>query len=321
MRAANTSVHAGVRGGWLATPMTLWRFSRPHTLVGTTVSILGIYVIAAAELPGVALGDGLADLALAVLAGAAVNVYIVGLNQCEDVEIDRINKPTLPIAAGLLSLRAAWHLVIGCGVVALGLAVTQGWVEMVAVAAALVIGTAYSSPPLRLKRFPAVAAASISIVRACVVNVGVYLHFADSLGGRGELSPLPGPIIALTLFVLPFSFAIAVLKDVPDEEGDRRFRIATFTVRLGPSAAFRIGMAALTFGYVGMALLGPFTLESASPLVLALGHLACLAALWRLAVRVQPSDTVSFTGFYMQVWALFFAEYMLMAAAVLADRA
>jgi homogentisate phytyltransferase/homogentisate geranylgeranyltransferase len=296
----------------------MWRFSRPHTLVGTTVSILGIYLIAAVELPGVALGDGLADLALAVLAGAAVNVYIVGLNQCEDVEIDRVNKPWLPIPAGRLSPRAAWRIVIGCGVLAAGLAVTQGWVEVAAVAAALAIGTAYSSPPLRLKRFPAAAAASISVVRACVVNVGVYLHFADSLGGRGELSSLPGPIVALTLFVLPFSFAIAVLKDVPDEEGDRRFRIATFTVRLGPHAAFGIGMAALTIGYLGMAVLGPLTLDSASPWLLALGHLACLAVLWSLAIRVQPADAASFGAFYMRVWALFFLEYLLMPAAVLA---
>jgi homogentisate phytyltransferase/homogentisate geranylgeranyltransferase len=310
----------GVRlpDSWLAAPVTLWRFSRPHTLVGTTASILGIYAIAAAELPGGALGDGVADLALTVLAGAAVNIYIVGLNQCEDVEIDRINKPWLPIPAGRLSLRSAWRLVIGSGVLAALLAVTQGWVEVAAVAAALAIGTAYSSPPLRLKRFPAAAAASISVVRAFVVNVGVYLHFARSLAGRGELSPLPGPIVALTLFVLPFSFAIAVLKDVPDAEGDRHFHIATFTVRLGPSAAFRIGMAALTVGYLGMALLGPLMLESASPWVLALGHLGCLAALWLLALQVNPTDAASFGRFYMRVWALFFVEYLLMPVAVLA---
>ena len=54
---------AGIRlpDSWLAAPITLWRFSRPHTLVGTTTSILGIYAIAAAELPGVALGDGVAE--------------------------------------------------------------------------------------------------------------------------------------------------------------------------------------------------------------------------------------------------------------------
>ena len=217
-RAAGAAVRPRAAGS------VMWRFSRPHTLVATTVSILGIYLIAVAELPGVALGDGPGDLALTLLAGALVNVYIVGLNQVEDVDIDRINKPHLPIAAGDLGLRSARRIVAVAGAGPIVLALTQGWVELAAVVAALAIGTAYSSPPLRLKRFPAIAAMSISIVRALVVNVGVYEHFADSLGGRPELSSIPAPIVALTLFVLPFSFAIAVLKDVPDAEGDRRIR-------------------------------------------------------------------------------------------------
>jgi homogentisate phytyltransferase / homogentisate geranylgeranyltransferase len=318
MPAASARPAARPTAPWLAAAVTLWRFSRPHTLVGTTLSVLGIYAIAAAELPAVAMGDGLGDLALTLLAAAAVNVYIVGLNQCEDVEIDRINKPWLPIPDGRLTVVAAWRIVAACGLLALALALTQGWVELAAVAAALAIGTAYSAPPLRLKRYPAAAAASISIVRACVVNVGVYLHFADSLAGRGELSALPAPIVALTLFVLPFSFAIAVLKDVPDAEGDRRFSIATFTVRLGPRTAFGMGMAALTAGYLGMAVLGPLYLESASAWILVLGHLSCLAVLWILALRVDLADGPSFTRFYMRVWALFFLEYLLMPLAVLA---
>ena len=303
-----------------ATPLTalgtLWLFSRPHTLIATSLSILGIYVIAATVLPGVAVGDGLGDLALTLVAGAAVNVYIVGLNQCEDVEIDRINKPGLPIAAGRLSLRVAWLIVAACAVLALGMALSQGWVETVAVAVALAIGTAYSSPPLRLKRYPALAAASISLVRALVVNLGVYLHFASSLGGRPEVSALPAAIVALTLFVLPFSFAIAVLKDVPDAEGDRRFRIGTFTVRLGADAAFRMGMAALVTGYLAMAVAGPLFVDDANPWLLAVGHLACLAVLLGLAARVDPGDPAGFTRFYMRVWALFFVEYLLVPAAV-----
>lgn len=285
----------------------------------TAVSILSIYVIAVSVLPGVALGDGLGDLALTLLAGVAVNVYIVGLNQCEDVEIDRINKPWLPIPAGRLSVRGAWSIVVACGLLATAMGLTQGWVETVAVVGALAIGTAYSAPPLRLKRFPALAAASISIVRACVVNLGVYLHFASSLGGRPGLSPIPDSILALTLFVLPFSFAIAVLKDVPDAEGDRRFRIGTFTVRLGARAAFRMGMVALVVGYLGMAIAGPLLVDDASGWVLAVGHLACLAVLLWLAARVDLGDAARFTTFYLRVWALFFAEYLLMPAAVLAN--
>ncbi len=300
----------------LAALATLWSFSRPHTLIVTCVSIVGIYVIAASSLPGVAVGDGLGDLAMTLLAGAAVNLYIVGLNQCEDVEIDRVNKPWLPIAAGRLSVRGAWWIVVACALLASALAVSQGWVETVAVGSALAIGTAYSSPPLRLKRFPALAAASISLVRAFVVNIGVYLHFAASLGGRPGLSALPDAIVALTLFVLPFSFAIAVLKDVPDAEGDRRFRIGTFTVRLGARRAFLMGMAALVAGYLGMAIAGPLLIADASGWVLAIGHLGCLAVLLWLAAGVDVHDPARFSRFYLRVWALFFAEYLLVPLAV-----
>jgi homogentisate phytyltransferase / homogentisate geranylgeranyltransferase len=318
-------VGAGVRGLALRTASrpwsavsVLWRFSRPHTLIGTGASIIGIYVLATSELPAVALGDGLGDLGLTLIAGALVNIYIVGLNQLEDVDIDRINKPRLPIAAGDLSIGHARGIVVACGAAATVLALTQGWVELVAVVAAMTIGTAYSSPPLRLKRFPALAAASISIVRAVVVNVGVYLHFAASLGGRAELSPLPAPIVALTLFVLPFSLAIAVLKDVPDAKGDRHFGIATFTLRLGPRRALGMGLAALSAGYLGMAVLGPLTVPEAQPWVLVAGHLAALAALWGWALAGDLDDQQGLTRFYMRVWLLFFLEYALMPAAVLA---
>lgn len=316
---------AGVRGfavraasrPWSAAAV-LWRFSRPHTLIATGASILGIYVLAASELPALALGEGLGDLGLTLIAGALVNVYIVGLNQLEDVDIDRINKPGLPIAAGDLTTSHGRAIVTASGTAAIALALTQGWVELVAVVVAMAVGTAYSSPPLRVKRFPALAAASISIVRAVVVNVGVYEHFAASLGGRPELSALPAPIVALTVFVLPFSLAIAVLKDVPDAKGDRRFGIATFTVRLGPRRALGMGLAALSAGYLGMAVLGPLTVPEAQPWVLVAGHLAALAALWMWALGGDLGDRQGMTRFYMRVWLLFFLEYALMPAAVLA---
>ena len=316
MKGPGLAVAAAGRASPLPAARILWRFSRPHTLIVTTTSILGIYVIAAETLPGVALGDGLGDLALTLLAGALVNVYIVGLNQCEDVEIDRINKPGLPIPAGLLSVRFAWWLVFGSGLLALIMALTQGWIETVAVGAALAIGTAYSAPPFRLKRFPALAAVSISLVRAAVVNIGVYLHFASTLGSRPGLSELPGAIVALTLFVLPFSFAIAVLKDIPDAEGDRRYRIATFTVRLGARAAFLMGVTALAAAYLAMIVAAPLLLDDVSAAVLVAGHLACIAVLLWLALRVDLTDRAAFTRFYMRVWALFFAEYLLMPLAV-----
>ena len=292
-----------------------WRFSRPHTVVGTALSIAGLYVIALAEMPGLTLGDGAGDLWWTLVAGVCVNVFIVGLNQLEDVEIDRVNKPELPLAAGDLRVEAARRIVAVAFVVPLVLALTQGPIELAAVGIALAAGVAYSSPPLRLKRHPALAAMLITGVRAFVVNLGVYLHFSRSLGGEVAV---PDAVWALVLFVLPFSFAIAVLKDVPDIEGDRRFRIATFSVRLGAERVHRMGMAALTLAYAGMALLGPVLVGDAQPAVLAAGHLAALALLWRWSAGVDVHDRAGFTRFYLRVWALFFAEYVLVPAAVLA---
>jgi len=249
-----------------------------------------------------------------LLAGFCVNVAIVGLNQLEDVEIDRVNKPYLPIAAGELSPAAARRIVAVAAAVPLVLAVTQGLVELAAVLGALLVGFAYSSPPLRLKRFPALAAASISLVRSVVVNLGITLHFTTALAGAALV---PGAVWALTLFVLPFSFAIAVLKDVPDLEGDRRFQIATFTVRLGAERVLAIGLGALAVAYLGMAVAGPLLLDGVQPVVLAATHLAAFALLLSWARRVDPHDRVAFTGFYLRVWGLFFLEYLVVPAAVL----
>ena len=114
-------------------------------------------------------------------------------------------------------------------------------------------------------------------MRSVVVNLGVYWHFAH------QIDP---PVWALCLFVLPFSFAIAVLKDVPDLEGDRRFSIRTFTVRLGAERVFKVGLAALALAYGGMIVLGPLLLAGhADPVVLIGGHLAAAGVAVVLGAR------------------------------------
>ena len=306
-RRAETSASGTVRTKLPAVRAVnvLWRFSRPHTIIGTALSVAGLYAIAAAEDHA----SGAADLLATLIAGLAVNVAIVGVNQLTDVEIDRVNKPYLPIAAGDLTPRNATIIVIACTVLPLAMALTQGAAETAAVAAALAVGALYSLPPARLKRFPLAASLCITGVRSIAVNLGVYYHFAHSI------SP---PVWALCLFVLPFSFAIAVLKDVPDIEGDRAYSIRTFTVRLGPQRVFAIGLSALALAYGGMIVLGPWLLAGdVQPVVLVAGHLAAAGVLAYMANSVDPSDPVAFTRFYMRVWALFFLEYLLVPLACL----
>ena len=286
--------------------VALWRFGRPHTVIGTLTSITGLYLIAVAQ----DAAPGVGDLAWTLVAGYGVNVFIVGLNQITDVEIDRINKPYLPIAAGDLTMAQAWWIVGVCGGVPVVLALTQGLVELAGVVAGLAVGVVYSVPPLRLKRFPALASLCISGVRSVVVNLAVYAHFAGAIAG---------PVWALTLFVAPFSFAIAILKDVPDIEGDRRYHIVTFTLRLGARRVLAIGLGALVVAYVGMAALGPVLLgDDVQQVVLVAGNLTALTVALVSAAQVDVGDRDSFWRFYMRVWLLFFAEYALMAVACLA---
>ena len=76
-----------------ARAVTLWRFSRPHTVIGTTLSAMGLYAMVC-SLQGFRI-DTLWSLLLAILIGVVGNVYIVGINQVEDVAIETPGLPAL----------------------------------------------------------------------------------------------------------------------------------------------------------------------------------------------------------------------------------
>jgi homogentisate phytyltransferase/homogentisate geranylgeranyltransferase len=122
---------------------------------------------------------------------------------------------------------------------------------------------------------------------------------------------------ALIAVTVPFSFAIAILKDMPDVEGDRRYAIATFSVRLGARPVLAIGVAALSVAELGMATAGAALLDGANAPLLVAAHLLAAVALWTWAVRTDLGDQSAITRFYMRVWLLFFAEYAVVAAAYL----
>lgn len=287
----------------------LWQFTRPHTILGSTLSLCGIYTITAARTGQLGAPRGLWALVLALAVVLAGNVYIVGINQIRDVEIDRINKPYLPLAAGDLTTRVAMVLVCVTGVAALIAALVIAPLScFLLLALALLIGSAYSLPPLHLKRFPVWAALCIVVVRGPIVNVGATWYFNAALGAPREIPP---SVWVLTAFVTGFAFAIAWLKDIPDIDGDRRFNILTLSARLGARSVFRLGRAWLSacyLGVVGAVILGvpglnrPFLIVS---------HLAVVAWVWIASRRVQPGEKASITRFYMFVWRLFALEYVL----------
>jgi homogentisate phytyltransferase / homogentisate geranylgeranyltransferase len=287
-----------------------WEFTRPHTIIGTSLAVGMFYLLAAAANAR----HDVRALLVTYVASLAVNIYIVGLNQITDVEIDKINKPYLPLAAGAFSRGTAIAVVCAAGVIALGLAAHQGPYLLATIGTVFFIGTAYSLPPLRLKRYPVWAAAAITLARAVVGNVGVYLTFSLALGGRPTL---PAHVAMFVAFMLGFVAVIALMKDVPDIDGDRRHQISTFVIRLGAKRTMDLCRAILTVSYAAMIVAALAGLPGVNRGVLLGTHAAALLALWGRSARVDGGQKDSVYRYYMFIWGLFYFEFLSFAAACL----
>ncbi|MEA5570540.1 homogentisate phytyltransferase [Calothrix sp. UHCC 0171] len=301
------------QGAWL---YSLWKFSRPHTIIGTTLSALGLYLIAI----------GLADASFTVipLLGAWIaclcgNVYIVGLNQLEDIAIDKINKPHLPLASGDFSLLTGKLIVAITGVLALIIAMTQGKYLFGMVAVSLAIGTAYSLPPIRLKRFPFWAAICIFSVRGAIVNLGLYLHYNSLFQQTINIPNIPVSVWLLTVFVIVFTFAIAIFKDIPDMEGDAQYNISTLSIKLGKESVFKLSLWVITVCYLGIIFAGLLQITGINSNFLIFSHIIPLVAMWWRSQQVNLEDRISIASFYQFIWKLFFLEYLIFPVACLLD--
>lgn len=302
------------RAPWL---YAFWKFSRPHTVIGTSLSAIGVYLIALAErFPGSSsIFVSLPPTALlsALIACLCGNIYIVGLNQLEDVEIDRINKPHLPLASQEFSHRQGVAIVAIAGILSLLISYLATPFLLATLVTSLVIGTLYSLPPVRLKRFPFWASLCILTVRGGIVNLGLYLHYTVArTGGVVRISPA---VWALTVFIVVFTCAIALFKDIPDTEGDRRYNIATFTLQMGRRAVFDLCKGLMTLAYVGMMGAGLIGLPGVNSIVLVGSQGLALGLLWWGTTGVDLQDQRSIARTYQFIWKLFFLEYLLLPLA------
>ncbi|CAI0415279.1 unnamed protein product [Linum tenue] len=180
-----------------------YRFSRPHTVIGTVIGITSVSLLplqTSSEIsPAFVMG-----LIKAVVPSVCMNIYVVGLNQLFDVEIDKVNKPTLPLASGEFSMATGVTIV----------------------AASLI-----TLPLMRWKRHAFLAASCILIVRAVVVQLAFFIHMQKFVLGKPVA--ITRTLVFATAFMCFFSAVIALFKDIPDLDGDRDFGIQSFTVKLG----------------------------------------------------------------------------------------
>ena len=286
------------------------RFYRLHTVIGTTLSILALYLLALSysgyqdwHLP---------ELFLTLASCLGANIYIVGLNQITDVEIDRINKPYLPLASGAFSMRMGYGLITVSVLLSLGIAIYIGKYLLLTVLLSLALGTAYSLPPFRLKRFTFWAAFCIIAVRGLIVNLLLFLNFHFIISGRENI---PAAVWLLTGAIFVYSIVIAWFKDIPDMEGDSRYEIRTLSLRIGARRVFLIGNVLISLVYA-LLIASPFLLDfELNGAVFAGAHLLLLALLWIANNWVDLQRKVTVQRYYQFIWVLFFLEYVTFSVA------
>ncbi len=287
--------------------ITLWRFSRPHTVIGTAVSIAVLYLLAGGNIIPPS-----EHFWLTLFAALFCNIFITGYNQVVDVALDKINKPNLPIASGALTLQQGKLISWVALALSLSLAIYLSVFLAALILIISILGFIYSWKQIYLKKHHATAASAITIVRGILINIGFYLHFAKA---ELSLQAIPAEVWLLVAFVSFFSIGIAWFKDIPDTRGDAEAGISSLAINAGIGKTYRAGIYAVAAGYVIGAfapLLYTFTLVN-GPL-LCVGHAVLGLAFLSVSGRVEIESHESIRKFYMAFWIFFFAEYLLFGA-------
>jgi homogentisate phytyltransferase/homogentisate geranylgeranyltransferase len=118
-------------------------------------------------------------------------------------------------------------------------------------------------------------------------------------------------------FMLGFVVVIALMKDVPDIDGDRQHQISTLVLRLGAARTLMICRAVLTVCYTAMIVAAVAGLPGVNRAVLGGAHAVALLALWVRGARVDAARSDAVYSYYMFIWGLFYFEFVSFATACL----
>ncbi|KAJ6434868.1 hypothetical protein OIU84_000168 [Salix udensis] len=290
---------------------SFYQFSRPHTVIGTLIGITLVSLLPVETISDLS-PTFFMGLLKALVPSVLMNIYVVGLNQLFDVEIDKVNKPYLPLASGDFSMGTGVAIVSASLLTSLAMGIMfQSPPLLSALLISCVLGSVYSIelPFLRWKKQAFLAATCIMVVRAIVVQLAFFVHMQRFVLGKTIV--VTRSLVFATAFMCFFSAVIALFKDIPDVDGDRDFGIQSFSVSLGQERVFWICVNMLLISYGAAVVVGASSTFLPSKLITIFGHSTLAFILWFRARLVDLTSKDSITSFYMFIWKLFYAEYFL----------
>jgi 4-hydroxybenzoate polyprenyltransferase len=257
--------------------------SRPRFWIASLVMLEIGFVLATHRI--VPRGPEAAAMAHAFLVtGPLLWLAVLAVNDAHDLESDLVNprKAASPLVAGRISTRGVLRIAVAAGVLTVAVAVPLGALFAAGTALVVLLGWAYSAPPVRLKARP-----GADLLANAVVGV------LGPLGGwtvfTGGAAGFPWPLAVIGVLA---AAALYLPTTASDHDADRRAGIATIAVRLGPRAVFEIGFALWTASAVlAFWLALEDTVLDASLVPLQAVATPVLLAMYRLLLRDRPSFT------------------------------
>lgn len=228
-------------------------------------------------------GPELVTLAHAlVVTGPLLWLAILAVNDAYDLETDRVNqrKAKSPLVNGRVTPRTALQISAAASVSAVVAAVPLGSLFTIGTAFAVLLGWAYSTPPLRLKA-RAGADLAANAIAGLIGPLGGWVAITRTMEG------FPWPIAVIGVMA---AAALYLPTTLVDHDADHHTGIRTTAVALGRRATFELGFAfwagsaVLTFVLIAS---GTVIDESLLPLHLLLTPV--LLVLYRVLLKDRPT--------------------------------
>ncbi|MHA1294210.1 MAG: UbiA family prenyltransferase [Promethearchaeota archaeon] len=210
---------------------TLRKLIRPFTLIYPAIAILAGSIIAYNSSNINNFPSFLLKTIFGIIIVCFLNSSSNIINQIYDIEIDRINKPNRPLPRGEISKHIAAIIAIGFVIFSLSFAFLLSFPFFFICLIALLCTLGYSTPPIRLKRFPWLANLIIAIPRGLLLIVaGWAIHTSINI-----IEPwLFGSILFF------FFLGATTAKDFTDIKGDKINGIITIPIKYGVEKSIKV---------------------------------------------------------------------------------
>ncbi|XP_027935027.1 glycinol 4-dimethylallyltransferase-like [Vigna unguiculata] len=293
--------------------VVLYQFIYPYTVYARTSAAISASLIAVEKLSDIS-PLFFIGLLQAVLPHLFIDLYVNGVNQLFDFEIDKINKPHLPLASGKLSFTNGAFIIASSAILGLGLNLMIGSPPLIwNCVLCFVLITCYSVnlPFLRWKQYPVVAGLFTTISWTLLFPISYFLHMQTFVLKRPLV--FTRSFIVSLLFLSFYSAGIALAKDIPDVEGDTKHGIDSFAARLGQKKVFWICVFLLEMAF-GIAFLAGAS--SSSPFwikfVTGVGNVVLGSILWNRTKYIDVTSAASTKSFYSFIWKLMMVAHLLL---------